>query len=191
MTETNGDRGDGDADEELDDRERERRERKRKEAEERRKAEEVKARIIEETRRPDGEREAKGRDSGRIPPPRVDGPGDNIPKLSVAVQQVLRADGIGRHPHEPAPNTPIKRRSTARFDSASNPDQERDKEAAAPVRPAPKTRASSDGVKLMTELLRNSDAILLKLKLHYMRTRSAEMVISFLYDKNIDGEYLR
>lgn len=40
----------------------------------------------------------------------------------------------------------------------------------------------------MIERLRNSDAILLRLKLHYMRTRGAEMVISFLYGTNIDSE---
>jgi len=43
--------------------------------------------------------------------------------------------------------------------------------------------------KRMNELLRNSDTILLKLKLHYMRTRGAEMTISFLYGNNIDSEY--
>ena len=40
----------------------------------------------------------------------------------------------------------------------------------------------------MEELMRNSDGILLSLKLHYMRTRSAEMAIAFLYSSNMDGE---
>ena len=105
-------------------------------------------------------------------------------KLSALVQQSVRAGNAGRN-HEPAPNTPLKRRSTPRFDS--NPEQEKEKEKE-PVRPAPKSRGSSNGNKVMVELLRNSDAVLLRLKLHYMRTRSAEMVISFLYGNNIDGE---
>lgn len=35
----------------------------------------------------------------------------------------------------------------------------------------------------------NSDAMLRRLKLHYMRTRNAEMVISFLYGNNINGQF--
>jgi hypothetical protein len=39
----------------------------------------------------------------------------------------------------------------------------------------------------MSELLSDSDKILLRLKQHYMRTRSAEMVISYLYGNNMEG----
>ncbi|GAB1310726.1 hypothetical protein MFIFM68171_00936 [Madurella fahalii] len=39
---------------------------------------------------------------------------------------------------------------------------------------------------VVDELVANSNAILPRLKLHYMRTRSAEMAISFLYGTNMD-----
>ncbi|KAK4151929.1 hypothetical protein C8A00DRAFT_44937 [Chaetomidium leptoderma] len=96
--------------------------------------------------------------------------------------QPVRAGNSSRN-HEPAPNTPLKRRSTARFDSNLEQEKQKEKER---VRPAPKSRGSSHGEKTMIGLLKNSDAILLRLKLHYMRMRSAEMAISFLYGNNID-----
>ena len=85
--------------------------------------------------------------------------------------------------NEPTPNTPIKRTNTARFDTPQDP--ERDRSA---TRPQATPRKSSNQQELMEELMRNSDGILLSLKLHYMRTRSAEMAIAFLYGSNMDGE---
>lgn len=98
----------------------------------------------------------------------------------------LRTTNTSRS-HEPAPNTPLKRRSTASF--ASNLDQKREKGKSS-ARPKAKSKGSSNGKDRMPILLKHSEAILLKLKLHYMRTRSAEMAISFLYGNNIDGECL-
>lgn len=86
---------------------------------------------------------------------------------------------------EPTPNTPIKRTNTARFDT--KPDTERERSV---TRPQATPRRASNQQELMEELMKNSDAVLLSLKLHYMRTRSAEMAISFLYGTNMDGQYL-
>ncbi|KAI1370785.1 hypothetical protein F4677DRAFT_457624 [Hypoxylon crocopeplum] len=49
--------------------------------------------------------------------------------------------------------------------------------------PAPNT---TDYAKAKIQWAKNSDKILLSLKLHYMRTRNAEMVILFLYGTNMD-----
>ena len=40
----------------------------------------------------------------------------------------------------------------------------------------------------MEELIKNSDGILLSLKLQYMRTGSAGISIAFFYSSNMDGE---
>jgi hypothetical protein len=177
-------RSKGDADDASDAREIERRRRKAEEAKKRSGG--LKDSVAEEIRQLDDAgaplRNVRGgdRDAG-IPSAGTDGNGD---RLSAPARQVPRTDSAG---HDPAPNTPLKRRSTARFDG--NPEQERDKDKEKPpARPAPKQRASSSATTRFNELIRNSDAILLKLKLHYMRTRSAEMAISFLYGKNMDGE---
>lgn len=81
---------------------------------------------------------------------------------------------------ETMPNTSIKRRVTARVDTEL--DQEEERPAA---RAQQKKRDSSE---IMAALTKNSDDILQRLKLHYMRTRSTEMVISFLYGNNMQGE---
>lgn len=83
--------------------------------------------------------------------------------------------------NEPTPNTPIKRTNTARFDIPQDPQRDRSS-----TRPQATSRKSSNQQELMEELMRNSDGILLSLKLHYMRTRSAEMAIAFLYGPNMD-----
>jgi ankyrin repeat protein len=60
------------------------------------------------------------------------------------------------------------------------------------VKPATKQRSGNDGekvIKLINYLKANSDIVLKKLKLHYMRTRNPEMVILFLYGKNMNGKY--
>jgi hypothetical protein len=105
-------------------------------------------------------------------------------KQSVSGQQVIWT-GTASRSYEPAPNTPIKRDSAVSFDC--NIDQKRDRDEGA-ARPQPQPQGSSNSKDRMPLLLRSSDALLLKLKLHYMRTRSVEMAILFLYDKNHDGE---
>lgn len=79
---------------------------------------------------------------------------------------------------EPTPNSGIKRRSTARLDN--KPDQEKEKQ---PTEPEQTNRS-----KAMANYIKNSNKILKSLKLHYMKTRNAEMVISFLYGTNMEGE---
>ncbi|KAI2472565.1 hypothetical protein F4781DRAFT_428267 [Annulohypoxylon bovei var. microspora] len=93
----------------------------------------------------------------------------------------LRSTNATR-PQEPAaPNTPIKRSNTARFDS--KPDQQKEK---TPTRPAPSTRKSTRSGPKLSVCNKNSNKILLSLKLHYLRTRNTEMAISFLYGTNMD-----
>lgn len=84
---------------------------------------------------------------------------------------------------EPAPNTPIKRTNTGHGDG--RPDQEKEK---APARPAQNSRRSERRGPTYAVCCQNSSKILLSLKLHYMRTRSTEMAISFLYGTNMDGK---
>ncbi|KAH7120547.1 hypothetical protein EDB81DRAFT_952433 [Dactylonectria macrodidyma] len=84
-----------------------------------------------------------------------------------------------RRDMEPAPNTPIKRINSARVDGM--PSQSRP--PARPSHPSRKTTTADKGN--MTIWNKNSKEILLSLKLHYMRTRSAEMAISFLYGSNM------
>lgn len=79
---------------------------------------------------------------------------------------------------EPIPNSGIKRRSTAPLDITL--DQEKEKK---PTEPEQTNRS-----KAMANYIKNSNKILESLKLHYMRTRNAEMVISFLYGNNMEGE---
>ncbi|KAI1416699.1 hypothetical protein F5Y13DRAFT_186317 [Hypoxylon sp. FL1857] len=81
---------------------------------------------------------------------------------------------------EPSPNTPIKRTATARSDS--RPSQE--KLLSRPQRFSRKSSAGEKGTMGMWK--RNSDEILAKLKLHYMRTRDVEMATIFLYGTNME-----
>ncbi|KAG7286708.1 hypothetical protein NEMBOFW57_009019 [Staphylotrichum longicolle] len=138
--------------------EREKERRKRKAEEARKKAEEGLKKVAEETK------------SLLV--------GESSGKLNTAVRT-----GNASHCHDPAPNTALKRRSTADFNG--NHEQKREKEKGL-ARPSPKPRGSSNGKDRMPGLLRSSDSLLLKLKLHNMRTRSTEMALSFLYDKNLD-----
>ncbi|KAI1387302.1 uncharacterized protein F4822DRAFT_279022 [Hypoxylon trugodes] len=87
--------------------------------------------------------------------------------------------GHQRGPTEPSPNTPIKRTGTSRFDK---PVQDKP-----PLRPQQTSRKSNTGERgNMGVWKKNSDEILAKLKLHYMRTRDVEMAIIFLYGTNMD-----
>jgi len=167
-TDKHGNHGDGDGG--LDEREKQRRERRAEEEAKKKAEEEAKKKAEEEARK-------KADETNRLTG------GETNHNLSVPGQQAVRT-GTAARSHEPAPNTPLKRRGTAPFDSNPKQGKEKEKEAA---RPAPKSRANSN-IQMMPKLLRNSDAVLMELKLHYMRTRTAEMVISFLYGNNIDGE---
>ncbi|KAK4244198.1 hypothetical protein C7999DRAFT_35426 [Corynascus novoguineensis] len=187
--EPNRERRNGDADDGLLVDKREELRRKRKEEEQAKR--DTRTPVVEDGRRYDdtdgpmrigrvGERDVMDRAAALAQSTKPDGFGDK-PSISA-----LRTDTASRF-SEPAPNTPIKRSSTARLDS--NPEQRNDKETEL-LKTAEKSRVSTDDIqkkrKRMKELLRNSDTILLKLKLHYMRTRSAELAISFLYGNNID-----
>lgn len=97
---------------------------------------------------------------------------------------------VGRH-DDNMPNTQKRRTNTMNFDVKS--EQERAKKEKRPVSvksSSTQSKGQGDGAKKMFGFLDVSDTILRKLKLHYMRTRSAEMVISFLYGTNIDGKSL-
>lgn len=123
------------------------------------------------------ERDGVGRDASRSRPSRVTEPDRSAPQI------VIRTNYASRQA-EPAPNTPIKRSNTARLET--KPDQEKAKpKPKQPVRPAPTARKSGGNMQTWTK---NSDEILLSLKLHYMRTRNEEKAISFLYGTNMDGK---
>ena len=100
--------------------------------------------------------------------------------------QALRA-GHETSQHEPAPNTSLKRQATARFEV--NPDQERGAEKVWMTSAATKSRDKPDPIVFLPGRIKNATATLQRLKLQYMRSRSAEMTISFLYGNNIDGQY--
>lgn len=85
---------------------------------------------------------------------------------------------------EPLPNTPLKRTNTSRLDGKAAQEK------------LPKKTPCDSNLKHVSEqekatmnaFKKNSDEILLKLKLHYLRTRNSEMAISFLYGANMNGE---
>ncbi|RGP62914.1 intracellular serine protease [Fusarium sporotrichioides] len=90
-------------------------------------------------------------------------------------------DTIGSPRHaEPASNTGIKRSNTARVETRDVDSEKRS------TKPNTTTRNYQDYHKVMVNRLKNSDSILEKLKLYYMRTRNAEMTMFFLYGKNMD-----
>ncbi|KAH6691548.1 hypothetical protein F5X68DRAFT_202092 [Plectosphaerella plurivora] len=118
------------------------------------------------------ERDGQGRDNSRARPARASDLPANLTQLNTNARNT-----------EPAPNTPIKRSSTARFDA--KPAQEKPVQERPRPRPAMKSMPSrKKGT--MPEWTKNSDALLLSLKLHYMRTRNEEMALSFLYGTNFD-----
>lgn len=160
----------GDALDGLDEREKLRQQKKNEERaklEEQKKKDEERARLAEGEGYPK-ERELAGRDASRNPSTRI-----NEPDLNIAVRTSNATRLL-----EPTPNSGIKRSNTARLDN--KPDQEKEKR---PTKPEQTNRS-----KAMAICLKNSNKILESLKLHYMRTRNAEMVISFLYGTNMDGE---
>ncbi|OTA94921.1 hypothetical protein M434DRAFT_394279 [Hypoxylon sp. CO27-5] len=94
-------------------------------------------------------------------------------------EQLGLQTGNPRGQAEPSPNTPIKRTGTARFDG--RPGQEK------PSSRPQYTKKSSTGERgTMGIWKKNSDEILSKLKLHYMRTRDVEMATIFIYGTNMD-----
>ena len=70
----------------------------------------------------------------------------------------------------------------------ANPNQEREAEKGRMSSAATKPRGSKSKPDKIV-LIKNATVTLQKLKLHYMRTRNAEMAISFLYGNNINGPY--
>jgi hypothetical protein len=186
-----------DPEKELDEREKLRLRRKADEA--KKKADETKNLAVEDTRRSEetdislrnvrvGEREVPGRESGQVRRPTVKVPGDksNIAAFETQSRNVDKQQ-------DSRPPTPVRRRSTTQLDSKLDLKREIEREKAKekmPPPPAPRGGAVASGKKWMTERLGNSDKILQMLKQHYMRTRSAEMAIFFLYGNNMDGKCL-
>lgn len=161
----------------------------RKAEENRKRAEETKSPEIGETRRLDGV-DAIAR-NGRVGERDSDSMelGDKAWVAVMPAPQALRT-AHGASQLEPAPNTPLKRRATARFDA--NAGQEREAEKGRMHSAATKPRDSKSKPEpnvYLPERIKNATATLQRLKLQYMRTRSAEMAISFLYGNNIDGTY--
>ncbi|RYP51145.1 hypothetical protein DL768_003492 [Monosporascus sp. mg162] len=120
------------------------------------------------------ERATAGRDESQNRSTKIDEPDNKVAQLTVPAAN-------GARQQEPAPNTPIKRSNTARFNSRADQKEE------PLVRPVSVPRKSAPNLAAVLAVCnKNSDKILLSLKLHYMRTRSAEMVIFFLYGTNMD-----
>ncbi|KAF7517226.1 hypothetical protein G7054_g13886 [Neopestalotiopsis clavispora] len=88
-------------------------------------------------------------------------------------QPAMHTNGIIQSA-EPFPNTSIKRTNIPRLDIKAAVEQQA-------RRPSPSSERI-DG----TELRLNSDKVLMSLKLHYMRTRTAERAISFLHGTNME-----
>ena len=80
------------------------------------------------------------------------------------------------------PKTEIKHINTAQFESNANTGTEERS-----TRPEPTYLEDFDYDQAIEVATKNSDKILERLKLHYMRTRNVEMVMSFLYGTNMNG----
>ncbi|KAF5642480.1 intracellular serine protease [Fusarium tjaetaba] len=92
----------------------------------------------------------------------------------------LETDALYASRHaEPTSNTGIKRSNTARPER----DPESEKRV---VKPSSSSKKNPDFQSALRNREKNSNDILQKLKLYYMRTRNAEMVMFFLYGKNMD-----
>lgn len=92
-------------------------------------------------------------------------------------------------PPDPEPNTPVKRSNPADVDGRAGQTTSLKPQEKPQEKLKPNSGKATDTASIMRVLTKNSDEMLLKLKLHYMRTRNPEMVISFLYGTNMDGEY--
>ncbi|KAI1498316.1 hypothetical protein F5X99DRAFT_393975 [Biscogniauxia marginata] len=150
--------------EKVDERERARQEAKRREA-----------LALEGGRRTrDQDRDSEARDVRRDESMRPKGPINAI-KGGGPLSSIQTSNG-GHTRVDPSPNTPIKRVSTIKMDDEDKPKKK------VPEKPVKKSDKSDP-----ITLARNSEKILLSLKLHYMRTRNTEMAVSFLYGKNIEG----
>lgn len=158
----------------LDDRERERQERKREEAE-RLKAE---AKALARKSRIDFVKGqgATGRDASRSSQSQT----IDRESLSLTVPATLDIGKKLAQPMESSANMSIKRRDTGRSDG----NLEQGTLATEATLIARKANIASD-FNLKRKV---SKEILLKLKLHYMRTRSTEMALAFLYGTNMNGE---
>lgn len=87
------------------------------------------------------------------------------------------------HSAEPTSNTGIKRSNTAQAETKDAKTTKRVMKQNAP------TLKYQDYHDRLVKLLNNSDRVLEKLKLYYMRTRNAEMAMFFLYGKNMNGRF--
>lgn len=102
---------------------------------------------------------------------------------SVYYQLMYESDGgIAARKLALVPKTEIKHINTAQFESNANTGTEE-----RPTRPEPTYLEDFDYDQAIEVATKNSDKILERLKLHYMRTRNVEMVMSFLYGTNMNG----
>lgn len=79
---------------------------------------------------------------------------------------------------ERSSNTSVKRTNTARVNEGLDPEKLLDR---------PPQDTTPNQMDLLSKCSENSQKLLLMLKLHYMRTRSAERVISFVHGTNMSG----
>ncbi|KAH6603973.1 hypothetical protein Trco_007419 [Trichoderma cornu-damae] len=117
------------------------------------------------------ERDIIGRDASQTRSIKLGGPEEG------AAQSRMNRTVNSTSQLEAMPNMSIKRRVTARVDAELDQAEER------PVAKA--QQKNRDPAEYMSVRMKNSEHILLSLKLHYMRTRSTEMAISFLYGSNM------
>lgn len=81
---------------------------------------------------------------------------------------------------EVTPNISLKRRGTENIGTARGREEDRLASNSAPKKP--------ESSEFMPVLIKNSNAILLDLKIHYMRTRNTELATSFLHGANMQGK---
>jgi hypothetical protein len=119
------------------------------------------------------ERDFAGRDASQNRLVKSSEPGENYARGSIRITNTIPQQ-------EPEPNMSIKRSNTGHLNN--RPDQEKPSNTKKSVDAIKAAKAKSTWTK-------NSDKILLSMKLHYMRTRDTEKVIHFLYGTNMDGEW--
>ncbi|KAF3065486.1 hypothetical protein CFAM422_009587 [Trichoderma lentiforme] len=83
---------------------------------------------------------------------------------------------------EITPNISLKRRGTENLETTQSKEKERVASNSAPKKP--------NSSEFMPVLIKNSNAILLDLKIHYMRTRSTELATSFLHGANMQDIHI-
>lgn len=164
----------GDKRAKMDDREKERQRKKAEEAMRLR----AEAEALERKSRVDRVRgvETTGRDASRSSQSRT----NETENQSLSMPAPSNGRRNPTKPMEPLANVPVKRRDTGRLDVKL--------EQGSLATEAPHNVRKPNITADRSVKRRICKEILLKLKLHYMRTRSSEMALSFLYGANMNGE---